>query len=439
MVNFSADTILEKIKDGQSLERADLRDLVLSHVTLENVRLCRSDLEGTNFEGANLSQADLSCANLREAYMAGADLEKANLQNANLDGANLDGANLQFADLRHANLRGATLERANLKGARLSYAQIEFANLGRALLTETQLDNANLCQSYLGGANLTKANLRHCKMDEANLEEANLNGADLLEAVLTGACCEGVDFTDACLRGAVLENASLANSTMKGADLRNSRLLNVNFKRATLTAAKLFGIEVASEELAGILADWVDFSVEGDGQLKIAGSELVNYYLRLKAGLNEIAISDSVQPKRFFGQGDVLRSATLEFMENSRVEIESYMENCTIHLGHGSTLTVGPHGVLAGCQIIGSGNIIISGKFHENGASPGIVSPRRLQVRKTGTVVTAVQQASPYTEFGFEHGCSLSLKIRKSSSLKGENDARKSNTEADYLGGRIGV
>jgi uncharacterized protein YjbI with pentapeptide repeats len=439
MVEFSAETLLEKIKDGESLERADLRDLMLNQATLENVRLCRSDLEGANFEGANLRQADLFCANLREAYMAGVDLEKANLQNANLEGANLEGANLQFADLRHANLGGATFERANLKGARLSYAQIEFANLGRALLIEAQLDNTNLCQSYLGGANLTKADLRQSRIGEANLEEANLTGADLLETVLASACCEGVDFTDACLRGAVIENSSLANSRLKGADLRNCRLLNVTLNKATLTAAKLFGIGVAPSELAGVLADWVDFSVEGDGQLRIAGSELVDYYLRLKTDLNEISTLNSAQPKRFFGQGDVLRGATLEFVENSRVEIESYLEDCTIHLGHGSTLTVGPHGVLTGCQIMGSGDIVISGKFHENGATPGIVGPRRLQVRKTGTVVTAVQQALTLTDFGFEHGCSLSLKIRKSANFKGENDARKSNNKADYLGGRNGV
>jgi uncharacterized protein YjbI with pentapeptide repeats len=91
MIGSAAESILEKITNKESLERADLRDLVLNHATLENVRLCRSDLEGANFEGANLRHADLSCANLREAYMAGVDLEGANLQKANLEGANLEG------------------------------------------------------------------------------------------------------------------------------------------------------------------------------------------------------------------------------------------------------------------------------------------------------------------------------------------------------------
>jgi uncharacterized protein YjbI with pentapeptide repeats len=375
--------------------------------------LSRSDLEGVNFEGADLRQADLSCANLREAYMPGADLERANLQKANLEGANLEGANLQFADLRHANLGGATFERANLKGARLSYAQIDFANLGRAILTEAQLDNATMCQAYLGGADLAKADMQHIRMVETNLEDSNLTDANLTEAALTQTLSEGVDFTNACLRGAAFDNTSLANSTLKGVDLRNCRFLNANLDRVILTGAKLFGFEVASDELGRVLADWVDFSVEGNDRLRVAGTEMVDYYLRLKASLSAGAGLNSVRSKRFFGPGDVLRGATLEFREACQVEIESHLENCTIHLAHGTTLTIGPNGVLQGCQIVGGGDIVIDGEFIEGGASPGIVGPRRLHVGQTGAIVAAVQQASTLTEFGFEHGCSLSLRIRK--------------------------
>jgi hypothetical protein len=84
-----------------------------------------------------------------------------------------------------------------------------------------------------------------------------------------------------------------------------------------------------------------------------AGTDLVDYYVRFKAGLSAISALNSVRSKRFFGQGDVLRGATLEFIEDCQVEIESYLENCTIHLAQGTTLTVGPNGVLKGCQIVG--------------------------------------------------------------------------------------
>ena len=211
----------------------------------------------------------------------------------------------------------------------------------------------------------------------------------------------------------MFDNTSLANSILKGVYLRNCRFLNANLNGVTLTGAKVFGIEVAWDELRGVLADWVDFSVEGDDRLRVSGTELVDYYLRFKAGLNAISALNSVRSERFFGQGDVLRGATLEFSEDCQVEIESYLENCTIHPAQGTTLTVGPNGVLKGCQIVGRGDIVIAGEFIEGGASPGIVGPRRLHIGQTGTIVAAIQQASTLIEFGFEHGCSLSLRIRK--------------------------
>ena len=119
------------------------------------------------------------------------------------------------------------------------------------------------------------------------------------------------------------------------------------------------------------------------------------------------------QPKRFFGEGDVLRNATLEFSEKSQIEIESSLEKCTITLGTGTTLTIGPKGVLTGCQIVGGGEIVVHGKFYENGVSPGIRDPSRLIVGKTGVVSGAVQQPLSLTQFAFEHGCSLNLKILK--------------------------
>ena len=66
---------------------------------------------------------------------------------------------------------------------------------------------------------------------------------------------------------------------------------------------------------------------------------------------------------RYFGQGDVLRNATLEFAEGIRVHIESRFEQCSIALGRGAELTVGKQGVLAHCRIEGAGNITLHGKW----------------------------------------------------------------------------
>jgi hypothetical protein len=64
-----------------------------------------------------------------EAVKRGADLSRANLSGANLIGANLSGANLSGANLIGANLIGANLSGANLSGANLSVANLSGANL----------------------------------------------------------------------------------------------------------------------------------------------------------------------------------------------------------------------------------------------------------------------------------------------------------------------
>ena len=374
MPDYSREEVLNKCSKGESLERADLRDVVLNQANLENANLRRADLEGVNLEESNLKNANLSNANLRDAYLAHANLEGANLQKADLEGAKLDRVNLQNADLSRANLEGASLEGANLSGARLNYAQLELANLGGAILEHVQLANADLSDAYLGGAKLFKANLRDAQIKSANFEEADLSEADLRDA------------------------------NMKG-----SKLVG-----ATMTGAKLNGLEVDIEQLSGVVAEWVDFSEAGDGETKCPGESLAQQYEQLKNGSAPVAaVSPSDEGKRFFGKGDVLRNASLEFGEKSQVEIESRFENCSISLGTGAVLRLGKHGVLQGCQVVGFGEIVIDGEFKENGKGPGFVGPKRLVVGKHGVVTGSVQQPPESTEFGFEHGCVLRLKIQK--------------------------
>ena len=413
MARYSKEQVLEKVRNGESLERADLKELDLDRGLFENANLERADLEGVILEAGLLRNVNLSCANLCEAYLANADLREANLQKADLEGANLDGANLSFADLSYANLEGATLEGANLNGARLCYAQLGLANLGGASLEGAQLVHADLSECYLGGAKLLEANLEHAMMVKANLEEADLTAARLVGAILHQACCEGANFSASVLQGATLRDAELARANLSMADLRQCDLLNAKLTKAILTGTKVFGIQADPDQLTEVFADWVDFSVEGNGQLEVKGADLVECYKRVKKGLAATSAALSDQPKRFFGQGDVLRNATLEFSEKSQIEIESSLEKCTITLGTGTTLTIGPKGVLTGCQIIGGGEIVVHGQFYENGVSPGIQDPSRLIVGKTGVVSGVVQQPLSLTQFGFEHGCSLNLKILK--------------------------
>jgi hypothetical protein len=113
--------------------------------------------------------------------------------------------------------------------------------------------------------------------------------------------------------------------------------------------------------------------------------------------------------RRYFGRGDVLRNASLEFDSGALVEIESLFEQCTISLGKGTELIVGQGGVLSDCQIKG-GNITINGHFFER-QSPGIVGADQVVVSAGGALVGAVEQPAHSTRFGFEPGCKLRVKI----------------------------
>lgn len=376
MADYSREEVVDKSIRGESLERADLRDVALNQAQLKNANLRRADLGGVNLEESNLKNANLSNANLRDAFLVQADLEGANLQKADLEGANLNGANLQNADLSRANLESASLEGANLSNARLNFAQLELANLGGAILENVQLANADLREAYLGGANFSKADLKHALLKKANLEEADLSEADLRDANLKGA----------------------------------------NLTGTTITGAKMYGCEVDVDQLSVVIAEWVDMSQLADGETKCPGGSLVEQYQQMKSGgvsPDGSAASSSGQAKRFFGQGDVLRNATLEFGEKSLVEIESRFENCSIAIGSGAILTLGKHSILKGCQVVGFGEIVIQGEFKENGKGPGIVGPKRLTVRKGGVVNCSVQQPPELTEFSFERGCRLRMKIHK--------------------------
>ena len=71
---------------------------------------------------------------------------------------------------------------------------------------------------------------------------------------------------------------------------------------------------------------------------------------------------------------------------------------------------IGEAGVLSKCRIQGGGNITILGQFFERD-SPGIQGPKRLVVTATGALVGSVEQAAGSTEFAFQPGCRLRVKI----------------------------
>jgi hypothetical protein len=164
----------------------------------------------------------------------------------------------------------------------------------------------------------------------------------------------------------------------------------------------------------GVHADWVDASADANGTSKLTGEDIALF-------LSGMASDRPPTNKRYFGRGDVLRNAHLEFNAGVVVEIESLFEQCTIALGDGTELVIGKSGVLSGCQISGSGRVTIHGKFVER-ESPGIAGVSQLVVTSGGSLFGAVEQPIDLTRFAFEPGCVLRMKIqqeKKAATAKG--------------------
>lgn len=310
------------------------------------------------------AKQDLRGSSLARVDLSGADLQGVDFSRADLDGAILDDANLRGAVLRNASLRAASLKRTNLEGA----------NLARADLTGADLSDARSSRACFERASLDKA-----KLERATLVEANLAAAEFSEAVLAAA-----DLSRCDARHAVFSRAEL-----NGARWDRAKLFGASFEGARVTSPTF---------------DWIDVGAEANGDQRLEGERAFAFL----GGKRE-----STAPKtRYFGQGDVLRDANLQFDAGSVIHIDSRFENCLITLGEGAELTIGKTGVLLACEIIGRGRIVVHGRFFER-TTPGIAGARSVTVSGSGAVVGGLEQAPEATQFAFEPGCRLRVKILK--------------------------
>jgi hypothetical protein len=276
--------------------------------------------------------------------------------------------------------------------------------MGGANLEGADLSHADLVEAYLGGAKAKKADFTSANLEEANVEEADLTEACFEDAQLSRMGATAATFVRARMGKADLSLANLVRANLQSADLRKANLDGAKLDGTVLTGARVAGITVRGAHPEGAIAEWVDVGV--DDSVRRASAE------EAKAILSGKPLEAAPEPanRRYFGRGDVLRFASLEFGAGANVEIDSRFEQCTIAIGEGTELVIGPEGVLAGCNITGGGNITVSGHFFE-GKTPGIVGPRKLVVTAGGAVVGAVEQAAEATAFAFEPGCRLRMKI----------------------------
>jgi len=286
------------------------------------------------------------------------------------------------------------LKRAGLSGIDLAGASLEAVDFGRAELDGAILTNAKLTRAILRSATLRGAVLTGADLGQADLGRADLTGAKLSGARLAGADLSHADLTDADLTGADLTGVDLRQASLDGAKIEGARF----------DQAKLGNATIADMHGRPAVAEWIDVSADGESS-RLDGERALAFL----TGKKEQRVDDAT---RYFGKGDILRDATLEFGAGSVIHVDSRFENCSIALGDGAELTIGEPGILKNCAIVGRGNIVVHGRFFER-SSPGIVGPKSLVVSTGGAVVGSVEQTDESTSFAFEPGCRLRVKILK--------------------------
>jgi hypothetical protein len=275
--------------------------------------------------------------------------------------------------------------------------------LGGANLEGADVSHSDLVEAYLGAVKAKRADFTSSNLEDANLEEADLELACFEDAQCTRMGAVAAQFAGARFFKADLSFMNLVRANLAGADFRRANIEGAKLEGAIITGAKVAGISAQGAHPDNVICEWLDIS-PGDIEKRVAGADAI----AVLAG--KAPRDGGQQNRRYFGSGDILRFASLEFNAGVTVEIDSRFEQCTIAIGEGTELVVGADGVLAGCQVTGGGNITINGAFFE-GKTPGIIGARRVVVARTGALVGTVEQAEMQTQFAFEPGCKLRMKI----------------------------
>jgi hypothetical protein len=299
------------------------------------------------------------------------------------------------------------MERTDGQGVRLRYAQLDGAVLGQAKLTGANLSNADLEDADLSGAVLRSANLSRATLRGADMTQAQLEQANMSRVVAVGTILVKAMMNEAVLREADLTGARLKSCDLSGADLRRAVLVDGELDDLILTGAKIHGLDTGSTFPDSIVAEWADAGARGDG------TRLLDIR-QIRAMLAGVVEGAQTRQRRYFGHGDVLRNAQLDFREGATVHVESEFENCAIVLSSDAELVLGEKGKMNDCTIQG-GRLTLHGRFTE-GSKTGLVEPRRLVVSSTAVVQTTVKQPDSATEFAFERGCRLRLNIERARS-----------------------
>ena len=234
--------IVDLLKDGRDLSRADLAG---------------ADLEGVDFSGRDLSGTCFEACNLVGAQFAGANCSRAVFTNANLTGADFSKANLEQANLSSTISRHACFKRARLVEAQIiksDFIDVDFtgADLTRATLIESDISRCRLDRATLGESTFAQIKSDHVSAKGASLSSIVVATASFDDSSWKGATFEKVAFADVSFERADFSKATLVDSAFSGnvgfveSRFDEAQVINSGFHGADLSGASFHLASVKS-------------------------------------------------------------------------------------------------------------------------------------------------------------------------------------------------
>jgi uncharacterized protein YjbI with pentapeptide repeats len=298
--NVGTEYDLERINFGADLRNLDLRRVNLENARMWSVNFSFSDMRGSNLSGAQLNSSNLDGVIFDDANFTNSDLtmchsrgrqqvqgsisprnasfENAVFNNTNLTSCGLGGANLKGANFIKANLKHTTFANSDLRSSVFSHVTLGMTNFKGSNLTYAKFDSVSWrSRTYDGETRYTilpDGTKWNESTDIARFTDPDhpqywnptpphpvsfidwLRHEDRLtvgDGWLQDANLSHANLKNANLKHANLRGADLSFADLEGADLTSASLIGVNLTSARLIDTKLYNVSLIGAQLKGVV------------------------------------------------------------------------------------------------------------------------------------------------------------------------------------------
>ena len=275
-VNGKREQVLEAIRAGISLGKADLTGADLSQLTLTDL-----DFEGAQLEGADFSGATLTGCRFRNAVLSRARFAAATMARCHFDGANLGKSELSDLEATECTFEGAIFEqsrwnRVRFKDCRFAHGRWRSLRADGVEFAGTGFVNCTFMQASMKAMRWHSCKLERTAFVEADFEQCAFESCELApvlfrmlrkcaptrfsqsrlhqsffspECGFAGSRFDGCQVSETSLRGLDLSGADFGDAVLDGLDFSEAKLMRCSFDRASAQEALFIRADLSGASL----------------------------------------------------------------------------------------------------------------------------------------------------------------------------------------------